>query len=450
MGSRIVKGGDDPSTHRKNLPPGWSAVDILAQAEEVAHVGAWAWQITTGHLWWSDEVYRIFGRKPQEFPATYEAFLTYVHPDDREMVTESVNAAVERDVPYDILHRAVRVDGTVRYVRERGEVARDGDGNPIRMLGIVLDVTDDVLIERERDKALRALAKSEESNRLLIEHSYDIVWTRDQFGSVTFINPAVERICGYSPEESAKMTLDQVHPPESAARVKAYFEQLRQALKEGRKLPTYDREEELFRKDGSIIVGEMHIYPEIDEEGRLLRVVGVVHDVTEHRRLEDELARQAITDSLTGLLNRRHGEDLLVTEIDEFRRYGSPLTLMMLDIDHFKVVNDTYGHEVGDQVLIELGRRLTKHLRSSDTLVRWGGEEFVIALRHCTLVEALPLAERARALIAESPFPVVGPITVSIGVAELLPDDDLNDWVGRADTAMYDAKSAGRNRVRPT
>ena len=120
----------------------------------------------------------------------------------------------------------------------------------------------------------------------------------------------------------------------------------------------------------------------------------------------------------------------------------------MLDIDHFKEINDTFGHQAGDQILVELTERLTAQLRASDVLARWGGEEFVILMRHCTLADAVPLAEKLRALVTDTPFPVVGTVTVSIGAAELKPDDDLASWLDRADQAMYDAKAAGRNAVR--
>ena len=293
------------------LPPDWPEHEILAEAEAVAHVGAWAWHISSGSLWWSDEVYRIFGREPQEFPATYEAFLSYVHPDDRESVTASVDAAVRDGAQYDVEHRVVRPDHSLRYVHERGRVTRDADGVPLRMLG-------------------------------------------------------------------------------------------------------------------------------------------VVHDVTERRRFEDELGRLATTDTLTGLFNRRHGQQILADEVKAFRRYGLPTCLVMIDIDQFKAVNDTLGHQMGDRVLIEVGRRLTAHLRETDALIRWGGEEFVVVLRHCNLAEALHLAEHLRSIIAAQQFDGSGPITISAGVAQLVHDDDVSTWLTRADTAMYEAKSAGRNTVRPT
>src|SRR5664279_6457117 len=119
------------------------------------------------------------------------------------------------------------------------------------------------------------------------------------------------------------------------------------------------------------------------------------------------------------------------------RRNGNAVSLLMLDIDHFKAINDTYGHVAGDEVLVEIARRLVENLRSTDMVARWGGEEFVILLRDCTLDQALVIAEKIRARIADSPFADVSAVSASIGVAEYRPDDDLASWLVRADAALY-------------
>jgi diguanylate cyclase (GGDEF)-like protein len=124
-----------------------------------------------------------------------------------------------------------------------------------------------------------------------------------------------------------------------------------------------------------------------------------------------------------------------------------PVSLLMLDLDRFKAINDTYGHLVGDRVLIELTRRLGHHLREVDILARWGGEEFMILMPHGGAREAVHAAEKLRALVAERAFPEVGAVTVSIGVAEYRPRERDDAWIKRADDALYAAKAGGRNRV---
>jgi diguanylate cyclase (GGDEF)-like protein len=161
-----------------------------------------------------------------------------------------------------------------------------------------------------------------------------------------------------------------------------------------------------------------------------------------------QLSSLATTDTLTGAWNRRHFEQELQRELIQSQRYAEPLSLLMFDIDHFKAVNDRYGHPVGDTVLVGLTRLVQRNLRAADTLARWGGEEFVIMLPHCSADEAASLAEKLRALLAEQTFESVGQVTASFGVAQCRPDDSPQSWLKRADLALYQAKAEGRNAVR--
>jgi diguanylate cyclase (GGDEF)-like protein/PAS domain S-box-containing protein len=405
-------------------------------------VGSWAWLVSTGELWWSDETYRICGRTPGESTPTYDSFLAAVHPDDRAEVERRAGAALEGTEVYDGVHRLVHPSGEVRHVHEYGTVLRAPDGTPVRLLGFVQDVTEEVVLRR-------TLAEREELYRLLAENAWDVIWTMELDGSISYISPAIERVRGLTPEEAMTQTLDEIHPAASAARVGEYFGRLFEAIATGSTLPEFHGEQEYFRKDGSIMNGELDVVPQVDAEGNVVRILGVTRDISERREYEEKLNRLAVTDSLTGVWNRRQGEELLTADMYDARRYGPAMSLLMLDLDHFKDINDTHGHKVGDLVLIELCRRLTAHLRASDVLVRWGGEEFVILMRQCTLDQAVPRADTLRALVADVPFADVGTVTVSIGVAELQTDDDLATWMRRADLAMYDAKSNGRNTVRP-
>ncbi|HLO74852.1 MAG TPA: sensor domain-containing diguanylate cyclase [Magnetospirillum sp.] len=175
-------------------------------------------------------------------------------------------------------------------------------------------------------------------------------------------------------------------------------------------------------------------------------------DITRHKRARDQLVRLATYDSLTGVVNRRHLVECANREMDRARRYGYPLAVLVLDIDHFKVINDTHGHGVGDIVLKRLAQKIVSILRDSDVLGRIGGEEFAILLPNTTLDGALILAERVRATVAAMDV-IVGalhvPVTVSIGVADDLGghEETFTDGFGRADVALYRAKHNGRNRV---
>jgi diguanylate cyclase (GGDEF)-like protein len=160
-----------------------------------------------------------------------------------------------------------------------------------------------------------------------------------------------------------------------------------------------------------------------------------------------ELEVLSVTDRLTGLFNRRKLDEVLDEELIRCRRYAVQFAAILMDIDHFKHVNDTHGHAVGDVVLKEMGRIARESTRDADALARYGGEEFVIVCRHSTLVGAVETAERIREAIAKHFFPVAGHLTASFGVAACCEDDTAATLLERADAALYRAKALGRNRV---
>jgi diguanylate cyclase (GGDEF)-like protein/hemerythrin-like metal-binding protein len=155
----------------------------------------------------------------------------------------------------------------------------------------------------------------------------------------------------------------------------------------------------------------------------------------------------AATDILTGAWNRRRLEETASSEMDRLKRYEHPLSLLMIDIDFFKKVNDQYGHDVGDLVLAELAALVKNTLRRADSLTRWGGEEFVVLCPNTTLSTMAILAERVREKVAQACFPAVKNITVSIGGAECVNGETWEQWLKRADAALYRAKAGGRNQV---
>ncbi|SEF79693.1 sensor domain-containing diguanylate cyclase [Marinobacterium lutimaris] len=184
------------------------------------------------------------------------------------------------------------------------------------------------------------------------------------------------------------------------------------------------------------------------------RYIGTLRDITEETRSREllerknsELARLSTTDMLTGLSNRANIEQLLEKEVHRFERYGSCCAVIMMDVDHFKAVNDTCGHAVGDEVLRRVGKLLTQSTRRSDHAGRWGGEEFLVVCSHSTAEGARQLAENLRQKIAATEFPVIGEKTCSFGVAAIRPGDSAREMLARADDALYRAKHAGRNRV---
>ena len=155
----------------------------------------------------------------------------------------------------------------------------------------------------------------------------------------------------------------------------------------------------------------------------------------------------ATTDPLTGLPNRRAMVDALAGVMSQVQRHGQPAVVMLIDIDHFKRINDRHGHAVGDAALVHMGRLLKAQLRPSDRVGRWGGEEFLVVAAATALPAGVDLAERLRGTVAAHPFDHGEPVTVSLGVTQVLPGDDADSLLARADRALYRAKGAGRNRA---
>ncbi|MFZ5812955.1 MAG: diguanylate cyclase [Thermodesulfobacteriota bacterium] len=177
------------------------------------------------------------------------------------------------------------------------------------------------------------------------------------------------------------------------------------------------------------------------------RIMLTLTDITELEYEKRDLIDLATVDPLTRAFNRRKLADILAGETSRAKRYGTPLAVILLDIDHFKRVNDTYGHDAGDAVLVEMARLVMGLLRESDRLARWGGEEFLVVVPGVGIEGGMDLAGRLRQAVAGNAFPGVPGVTASFGVAEYRPGEAVESLVKRADAALYRAKAGGRNRV---
>ncbi|WP_235937176.1 sensor domain-containing diguanylate cyclase [Vreelandella azerica] len=285
------------------------------------------------------------------------------------------------------------------------------------------------LLQREKD-LLEAQRIARLGNWVSDFNSGEIRWCEQIYQM--FGRPFGERI-------SHDIFMQAIHPEDRNAVQTAFDAALKGA--------PYDVIHRVVRPDGSIHTLHERGQVEFTPSGWALRMIGTVQDITEQQRLEDELARNAITDHLTGAYNRKRFDEEIEKTLARRRRNGVISALIMLDIDHFKPINDTHGHDVGDDVLVALTRLLSANLRVPDLLARWGGEEFVIILPDTDLLEARHLAERLRRLIAEHSFAVIGHLTASLGVTTLQPTDNPRSCMKRLDDALYKAKFAGRNQV---
>lgn len=273
-----------------------------------------------------------------------------------------------------------------------------------------------------------------------------------------YCNEQFVRSFGYTPADVPTIDrwYDLVCPDEQqrAVRYKLHETILEQLRREPGKVER--REFSILCKDGrtvdvlaaGVVIDGLLLYSFVDITDRKRYENELKQTRDELATANAELKRLAITDSLTGISNRRHFAEETTQEAVRAQRYGQPLSLLMMDIDHFKAINDRYGHPTGDQILVELSRRIGSRLRSMDRLARWGGEEFVVLMPHCDAAAAVLVAESLRKLCAEQAFPEVGTVTASFGVAELKPGETTEEWFKRVDVALYDAKSSGRDAVR--
>jgi diguanylate cyclase (GGDEF)-like protein/PAS domain S-box-containing protein len=275
----------------------------------------------------------------------------------------------------------------------------------------------------------------------------DAIIMVDPAGHIRFWNPAASELFGWSREEAMGRDLHDTVTPETQ-RQRAN-ESMAEFFRSGEISPSSTRAERIaMRKDGTTFPIELSLAAIRRDEGYW--AVGIVRDMTRRKHMEEELRQLATTDPLTGLANRRSFMQQAEREMEQCRRYGHPLCLLMLDIDHFKQVNDTWGHDAGDEVLRAVAGIVAESIREVDLCGRLGGEEFAVLLPETPSERALVVAERIRASIESAIIRTDGvtiPITLSVGKAEMALDDDVNNVIRRADEALYKAKRGGRNRV---
>jgi diguanylate cyclase (GGDEF)-like protein/PAS domain S-box-containing protein len=294
--------------------------------------------------------------------------------------------------------------------------------------------------------------QSEERLHRIIALAQDAIVVADGELHITLFNPAAERMFGYRADDVLGMPLDRVLP-ERHRMVPA-------TSTDGGESPGGEPQESIGRfeamgvtRDGREFPVEVSVSRDVGREGSLL--TAVVRDIAARKLMEKELRLLAATDPLTGLSNRRQFLAAADRELARLHRYGRPVAAMMVDIDHFKVVNDTYGHAAGDRALQQVAVACCDILRDSDVIGRLGGEEFGIVLPEASLEGALDVAERLRIRLAAEEIPLPEDpaggtfrLTVSIGVAPCIPTDRAIDMpLNRADRALYRAKERGRNRV---
>lgn len=361
------------------------------------------------------------------------------HPDDRQLVRQSILRAVQDGVPYRVEYRIVCRDGAEKWVLERGRCVVDERGKRV-VEAFLEDISERVLGH------LR-LAEAELRWRSIFEKSVVGMFQSSLEGRYLAVNPALAELYGYEDTEQLVSELSDI-----ANRL--YVDPCRRqafALEIKRKGVVREFVSEVYRRDGERIWISENAHAMLSPDGTILYYEGTVEDVTARKRYEAELEHQATHDPLTGLPNRNLLQDRLVQAICQAKRSGLLALVAFIDLDNFKVINDSLGHGVGDQLLIAVGQRLKNSLREVDTVARYGGDEFVLLLSELSGVDVMPTLERVQECLAE-PVLLDGHelrVSASIGVAIYPNDgDDYTTLLSQADAAMYNAKSEGKGQFK--
>lgn len=406
----------------------------LNTAQSIASTGSWVYDFVTDKIFMSKETRRIFD-VPEEMSGTREGYLRLVHRDDLKKMEESFRQAFNGK-PLFNEHR-IRIGKEVRWICQRGRVESDPSGKPIRCVGTAQDIT----AIKQAEEEIRIAAIAFESQEGMV--------VTDSEARILRINQAFTRITGYEADEiigkNPRILKSGRHDADF------YLSMWDQTLSTG----SWQGEIWNRRKNGEIYPEWLTITAVKDQEGNISHFVGTLTDITQRKASEDEIRNLAFYDPLTGLPNRRLLLDRIQQALALSARSDRQGALLFLDLDHFKTLNDTLGHDKGDLLLQQVAQRLSTCIREGDTVSRLGGDEFVIMLSELSTVEqettaqADTVAQKVLRSLSE-PYNLESHIyrsTASIGIT-LFSDHKKSprDLLKQADLAMYHAKSSGRNR----
>ncbi len=534
--------------------------NVLKEVQKIAQLGYWEFDILGNNLKWSDEVYHIFGFSPQEFEASYENFLKYIHPEDIKKVDKAYMNSIRNKTNYQVEHRIITKTGEIKYVEEECRHTFDEYGDVVQSLGTIHDITSIKLYQLK-------IKKSKEQFESLVSHIPDIIYRceiDDDF-TMLYINNAIETITGYKIDEikfnKVISFANIIHPSDLAVVHKSIDSMIKNNVL------NIDLEYRIISKDGRIIwindnlqliSDENHSYFEgvisditsqkiaydklykfIDTQDNIViltngkniefankkffnflgfknieeykinhkcisdlfieddkffnlsfvnenenwvniiqtlshrkRVVaikgidGITYafsvtinkfedaiyivsftDISETMLANLELEQKVLRDKLTNAYNREFFENNYKRLIETFENDEMYFGLGMIDIDNFKKINDTFGHDIGDKILVTLVSNIEKSSRNDDILIRWGGEEFIMILK-VSSENGLKIAlENLRKIIENSKIDNLPKITCSFGGTLYEKNEPINNTIKRADEALYMAKAAGRNKV---
>ncbi len=409
-----------------------------------ANDGVWDMDLTSGKTFHTARTAEMLGYEPDELPANLTAWHGIVHPDDRHIVDDALRNHIAGTTPrFEATFRAYHKLEGWHWIMSRGRAVRDASGRATRLVGVNTDITEQKAMEAQ-------LFEAKERAQVTLSSIGDAVLTTDAEGNVTFMNSIAEKLTGWRQEDALGLPVESVIVLLSEETREPAANPVARCREEGQVVGLANHTL-LITRDGHELAIDDSAAPIRDKEGDMVGVVMVFHDVTANRELARQMSWQVAHDKLTGLASRQEFERRLELLTTQARASGSQHALLYMDLDNFKIVNDTSGHLAGDELLKQLAFLLAEHMRRNDTLGRLGGDEFGALLENCPLENALAIAEKLRETVSEFRFAWGGKtfeVGVSIGLAMVGPETvSLAEAMSAADVACYAAKDAGRNQV---
>ena len=408
-----------------------------------ANDGVWDYDGIQNRTWFSPRWKAMLGFAPDDI-VTSPDWQRLVHPDDLARVSAAMREHIAGRTPvFESVHRLRHTDGEWRWVIGRARARVDADGRLRRLVGVELDITDRKLYEE-------ALFREKESAQITLQSIGDGVITCDAHGRVEYLNPVGAELTGWRLEDGLGRSVDEIFRAFHEDTCEPLENPLTVAVRRVRPVKA-TRPMLLIRRDGNELYVESTASPIRDDGGAVTGGVLVFHDVSESRELNRRLSYHASHDVLTGLVNRREFEIRLERALKSAKARETSYALCYIDLDQFKIVNDTCGHAAGDALLGQVGALLKSRVRWRDTLARLGGDEFGVLLESCSLEEALRTAETLCEAIRSFRYTWEDRtfrLSSSIGVVPITADnEDVATVLSAADSACGAAKESGRNRV---
>ena len=415
----------------------------LLAAQQLAMVGDWEFDILSGTLNWSDQIYNICGVERDTINPNMNTAMNLIHQDDRKRVKSSLLKVIRNKTSINMEYRMLRANGEERLVFQHAAAKEINDGSVLVISGTIQDITE----------------RRELSNRLekLSEHIpgfiFQLYLGPDKNPRLPYASKGIREIYGIDSENvnnNSQIILDLVHDEDKSRFQTGLWES-------SKKLLTWREQYRVMHPQKGVIWVEGHATPERLASGGTLWH-GYIWDITARKQSEKEIRKLALYDPLTGVANRRLLKEKLQHAIATSRRNQNHGAVIMLDLDNFKTLNDSKGHDVGDALLVEVAKRLHGCIRETDTVARLGGDEFVVVLEWLdtektkSQTQATNTAEKIRFALSQ-PY-ILGKenhihhASASIGVVVFLDNQkNVTEILKRADLAMYEAKDLGRNRV---